>query len=315
MKNPFIIGGILALFIVLISGAYFFANKNKPEDLSAKKDKIQSDLAVAKNKLDQEKQTLDIMMNELQNSFPLAVGIQTQMKKASSLVKQTDFMFTDANGLNPEMIIGNFSTSILINDERKNINLLISSWQKEVDISSITKIDITESEKIKKDAETIKIYIEDLSKIVKSLTPENSGLSQSQIDTYLSQLPSVEEINEVLVSMETAIENANNSGGSSSSITPEDILAEQAAITDAQNQAADLQEQLTQIEQQTDQGPSLPPETDITTNPNSENQNTNNGNNSNDYAAPYDSRNVYRPNPSIIIQPGPPELIQGSNQY
>lgn len=255
------------------------------------------------------------MMNELQNSFPLAVGIQTQMKKASSLVKQTDFMFTDANGLNPEMIIGNFSTSILINDERKNINLLISSWQKEVDISSITKIDITESEKIKKDAETIKIYIEDLSKIVKSLTPENSGLSQSQIDTYLSQLPSVEEINEVLVSMETAIENANNSGGSSSSITPEDILAEQAAITDAQNQAADLQEQLTQIEQQTDQGPSLPPETDITTNPNSENQNTNNGNNSNDYAAPYDSRNVYRPNPSIIIQPGPPELIQGSNQY
>ena len=338
MKKTFIIGGgIIVLLILVLGGIYFFPHENKLKDLTTQKSKTQGFLAGAEDKLNKEKQKLDTMTNQLKESFALAVTVQDQTNLASSMVHQTDFMFTDASGSKPELIIKNIPGGVSVNNERKNLNLLIAEWQKEMDFLSISKIDVAESEKIKKDTEAVKAFIKNLTEIIKNLTPANSGLSQEQIDMYLSQLPSVDSVDQVLVSIQSAIETskaktAAESGGSAPTaplVTPEEVLAEQKAVVDAQNQMTALQEQLARIEEQISQSspnsnsnsgstpPPTPPEVDtsvvppVPVNPTPTDPNN--------VGPQYNSEDMLNSiknrGPSIIVQPGPPRLIQGTNQY
>lgn len=327
MNRSLISGGIVFLLIIL--GMYFFIRGNNGDDLIAQKNNLQNNLVVAKKKLKEEKQKLEIMTSDLKNSFPLATSTQEQMRKASEIVRQTNFLFTNADGSNPELIVKNFLNNLRINNERKNINLLLAEWQKKMDISSIWAMNVQESEQISQEAQIIKKFIEDLSQIVGSFTTGNSGLSQLQIDSYLAQLPSIEVINEVLASLGTAIENANNPPASNPEtnpglqnspaspnpppaqppvvVTPSDVIREQAIVAEAQRQADILQEQLALIEAQLSPPPApitpTPAPTPIEINP------TNNP----DYINPYNINSAdYQ---GIIIQPGPPQLIQGTNQY
>jgi len=331
MKKLLIISLGIVFLIILVSGIYFFIRGDKGDNLIIKINKLQVDLVVAKDKLNKEKKRLEALTSDLNNSFPLAIEVQNQMKKASEIVKQTDFMFTNPDGLNPELIVKNFLNSLSINNERKDINLLLLEWQKKMDILSINTIGVEESEQIKQEAQTIKTFIEDLSKIVGSFTLANSGFSQFQIDTYLIQLPSIEDINEVLSSLGNAIENVNNNSKTSNVenntgtqdnqtspnfppitpsviVTPDDVLREQVVVAEVQREMEILQEQLAQAEEQLPQ-PSptpvvytpapAPVEINPTTNP--------------AYINPYNiNRDDYQ---GIIVQPGPPRLIQGTNQY
>ncbi len=310
MKKSLIISGGI-VFLLIILGIYFFMRGNNGDDLITQKNKLENNLIVARGKLEKEKQKLENIKSELADSFPFAMAVQDQMKKASNIVKQTDFLFTDASGLNPELIIKNLLNGIRINNERKDINILLIEWQKKIDILAINKIDIVETEKIKKEIETIKIFVEELSQLVGSLTETNSGLSQFQIDIYSLQLPSIESINEVLASIETVIQNANNTSVSSLTntplVTPNDVVIEQAVVTQIQNEVTTLQEQLTQVEEQAGQAstPFVPP-VEIFQDANSTLNDTNsenlpNQNNNNNF-------------PSIIITPGLPRLIQGSGR-
>ncbi len=310
---------------------------NKPDGLITQKEKIQNDLALSREQLKKEKNKLNTMFDDLRLSFGFATTAQDQMKKASELVRQTDFMFNDPRGSNPKIIVDNPLTNISINAERGDINTLISEWQKNSDILSIKNIEVSEGEKIKRDAEAIKSFIKDLSLIVSSLTPENSGLSQSQINAYLSKLPSVESINAVLISLETAIQNASSDNSqisnnqndfpayssqtfssSESNASPnvpavmsEAVVVQQAVVAKVQAQTTALQEQLTQIEQQIQQSsPFVATENSSATNTNAENQNTSNDNNS---QSVYDQRQIIPQ--GIIIQPGPPQLIPGTDAF
>lgn len=315
MKKSYIIGIIFSLAI-LVLGVYFFTRTNIGDDLINQKNKLQSDIVLAENKLNKEKETLNTMTNNLESSFSLGASVQDQMRKASGLVGQTDFMFTNPLGVNPELIVKNFLTSARINSERKNINLLISAWQKETDISSITKIDIKESEKIKADAQTIKTFIEDLSQTVGSFTVANSGLSQLQINTYLSQLPSVDSINQVLASLQVAIDSSSNISSNPAvtpTVMPENVITQQSVVAQAQTEVVVLQEQLATVEeqiQQTSPAPTpVPSDTNTTANPDSQNQTGSQSTNN----PPYIPDNTNHQD--IIVQPGPPRLIQGTNQY
>lgn len=372
MKKVLIFIGIFA-FITTALGVYFFTRNNNAEDLITKENQLENDLAIAQNKLNKEKDILENMTSDLQNSFALAFSVQEQMKQGSDIISQTDFMFTDPNGLNPELIIKNFSTILLINKERREINLLLQEWQNKNDILFIKKIDKKESEKIKKDAEKIKSYLQDLSYLVGILTPENSGISQYQIDIYLASLPLEDAINQVLASLQNAIDNSqtlNNqisidSSPSVSLVTPDDVVAQQHVVEQIQNQVIALQEQLTQTQNQiqqlssnptpvqnsetnsdassntdttptvvdttptsspTDSNPSnnsSSTEIDIDTQINSDSSNqipnTNSTDNSNDETNPDDyivnNNSGSNDHEGIIIQPGPVQLIQGSNQY
>ncbi|MCX6752665.1 MAG: hypothetical protein NTZ87_04190 [Candidatus Nomurabacteria bacterium] len=377
MSKSLIIVGIFSLMVVATLGTLFFVQKNNgnENDLIAKKNKLQGDLIIAKKKLNKDQNTLDIMTDNLKSSFPFAVAIQDQMKKSSNIVGQTDFMFTDPDGLNPELIIKNLPAVILVNKERKNINLLLEKWQDKIDILSVEKIDAKESEQIKKDVQTIKTYLADLSHLVGTLTPENSGISQFQIYIYISTLPSANAIDEVLKSLQAAIDDSknNNSQLDIHSVTADDVVVQQGIVEKTQAEVTALEEQLAQIEKQIQQSSSVSTSTpasnsntdsnsssvpDITsgsadttstssaTNSNSnttssasssnnsdqtnigsgtdsnsgnQNQNTNNAVGNSNGTGSYDNGTSSNSNtsnrPGIIIQPGPPRLIEGANQY
>ncbi len=338
--NKSIIGG--GIVVVLIVALYFFLQGTSLEDLITQKNKLQNDFTVAEKKLNKEKETLGIILTDLRNSSALTAGIVEQTKKASSLVKQTDFLFDDSNGENPELKFRNPLTSILINNERRNINLLIAEWQKKSNFFQIKTIGIKESEQIKKDAQAIKAFLENLSKILASLTPANSGLTQLQIDTFSSQFPSVNQIDEVLTSLGAVIENYNTSraetyyvwaetrtGGNQNSsdsspseipVTENDITLQQTVVAEMQTQIVAIQAQLQEVEKEIQQkiedsptpvaADPITPEPVIVEITPSENQNV------------YDT-NVYATPPprepitsqGIIIQPGPPRLIQGTDPF
>jgi hypothetical protein len=300
MKKSLIITVGIVLLII-IAGLYLFTRSNKGEEIVVKINRLQKEIVVAKDKLDKENKKLEAMGNDLRNSFPFAASVQDQMKKATEIVKQTDFMFTNASGLNPELIIKNLLNSVHINNERKEINLFLLEWQKKMDILSLQTIDITEGEKIKQEVETIKTFLEDLSQLIGNLTVENSGFSQFQINTYSSQLPPIGAINEVLASLQNAIENSNSQTSSNSStiVSSEEIITQGEVVADIQTQVVSLEEQLVEA-----QGglppPVLPPVEVIPTNP----------------GLDIDVRTIDRSKyQGIIIQPGPPRLIEGSNQY
>jgi hypothetical protein len=144
----------------------------------------------------------------------------------------------------------------------------------------------------------------------------------------LLQLPSVESIDAVFFSLQTAIENSNsnnfqteNTGTENNqippsspsftpSVTPDDVIAQQAVVEETQSQVAALQEQLIQTEEQLPPlTPAPPAEIKPTTNPNPEN----NIDKTNDFLNTYTGSGTE--SKGIIIQPGPPQLIQGTNQY
>ncbi len=301
MKKSLIITlGILLL--VIISGLYLFTRSNKGEEIVVKINRLQKEIVVAKDKLEKENKKLEDMENSLKGSYPFAVVVQDQMRKATEIVKQTDFMFTNASGLNPELIIKNFLNSVEINNERREINKFLLEWQKKMDVLHIQTIDITEGEKIKQEVETIKIFLEDLAELIGNLTEANSGLSQLQIDTYSSQLPPIETINEVLASLQNAIESSSNgsqnSSGANSSTSVEDIVEQQEVVEDIEEEISSLEDELGS----TGWVPPTPPADVVPViYPSLEN---------------LDVRTIDRSKyQGIIIQPGPPRLIEGSNQY
>lgn len=331
-KSAIISGGIL--FLMILFGVYFLTRGNGLDYLVGQKDKLEGNLALAQGRLNKEKQTLGTMIKNFQNSSELTARVQDQMKKASDLVKQTDFMFADPYGSNPKIIVKNLLAYISINDERKNINQLLFEWQQKISARLTQNIDLSESEKIKEDAQIIKTFLEDLSKVTGALTPQNSGLSQVRIDNYLSGLPSLESINEVLASLGTAIEsykindlqafnisteNNQNSPSSSLPSSPvtfnDSIVTQQVIVAEAQTEVTNIQQQLTQIVEQIQQSSPppvipLPSETDTIVNSDLENQNTTTEYN---YITP-PPREIIS-SQGIIIQPGPPRLIQGTDPF
>ncbi len=329
------------LVAVILFAAYFFIFYNRSDDLDSQKAKIQNSLAKAEQKLNKDKKNLDNLTQKLQDSFPLAVHVQGQMKNSFDVVKKTDFMFDNPYGLNPQLIIKDFFNSAELNSQRKEINVLLERWQQELDLLSVQKIDIAESEKIRKDIETIKEFVKNLTEAVKALTPENSGLSQQQIDSYSSSFYLINNIDDILAAIDTSIKDSKinntpsprevsdgtstNTGGTAttqntntgdnatieiplisnlftSSVTPEDVIQAQQQVSLSQKQVDLLKDELSQVQEQLNPTPLPIPEEVIPT-PTIEDPNN---------ANPGIQRIKYQ---GIIIQPGPPRLIQGSDPY
>ena len=348
MKKVLIVGAGMLFLGIFVFVIYFFMRGDKPDDLLTQKNKLQTAIVVAENKLNTEKEKLGALTKGLEDSFPFGVNIQAQMRKSSDLVKQTDFLFSNPYGTNPELIVKNSLNAALINKQRKEINLLLLAWQKKTDILFVDKIDKNESEKIKKDMELIKSLISALSKIVKELNTKNSGLSQVQIDSYVARFPTVSFIDEILANVEISIQNHNTESNSSNStgedntdgsisedgandadtsgsqnsseVSVEDVVALEFVIAETQNQLTILHVQLAEVEEKIQQQTALNPTpaplpTQATSEPVpaeiptvTENQNTNTT-----FVPIYTKdRGTSK---GIIIQPGPPRLIQGTDDH
>lgn len=344
MKKRFPILGGIACLLVIILGVYFFTRESKAERLISQKNKLENAISLAEKKLNKEKETLGSLTEGLRSSFALGLSVQDQMRKSSDIVRQTDFMFDNPYGSNPQLIFKNLKDSVLVNNERKNINLMLLRWQQKINILSLEEIDIKESEKIRKEMEAIKSFIENVSEIINNLTPENSGLSQSEINDYVENFPFVENIDEVLVSIETAIETSKNPPANTAEseeneesneseddqdfqnpfpvtppviVTPDEVADQQEAVAQAEEEVEILEEKLKEVEEEIQESSPTPAEatdpppiTTDTGDANSENQDNND--NTDPYIPP--PREI-TPSQGIIIQPGPPRLIQGTDPY
>lgn len=288
MNRVFMIGGVVALSILLFVVIYFFVLGDKSEDLMTQKNALETNLAIAEGKLVKEKAILDNLSANFTDHSSFGTGIQGQMKTAREAVRETNFMFINPDGQNPEFIIKNFPTGKLISDERKKINLLLLDWQKKADVLSGGKIDVKNAEIIKQNAQTIKNFIENLYQTVKNLTPENSGLSEAQINIYLGQLPSTEII---------------------------DTVFQQAVVLEVEAEVQTIQEQLTKVEVEIQQtlasSPPLPISEPISP---AQTQTVDNEIDPDIYFG-HPSGRIIIPTEGIIIQPGPPRLIQGSDAF
>ncbi len=340
MNKSIVVGAIVAFLLIVTSGVYFLTREEKAEDLFSQKNKLEGNLATAKGKLQQEQNNLDSLKAGLRDSFPLAVGVQEQMRRASGLVTETDYLFTNSLSSNPQLVFTNPLLSLKINEKRAEINLLIAEWQKKDNAMYLSKLNIAEAEKIQAEAEIIKSFLEDLANIVANLTVENSGLTQFQIDTYVYGLPSVEVINEVIVSLGEIINtyennpegvaqvedyyepasNINwNSTPSQVVVTPEQVVVAEQSVAVVQAEVQSIEAQLAVVNEQIEaQSPTVyvPPED---TPPASGGPATNDGSDisgvNNPTSPTTPSGNTPAPSQGIVVQPGAPRLIQGSNPF
>ncbi len=303
---------VVLFFFALIFGIYSIVNNYKNTDLSAQKSLLDQKLSSAKDKLDKAKQTLGGMIDSLSKYFSFGLDIQVQMNEAVKLVKQTNFLFTDPDGANPEFIVVNFAERNSVSESRKEINQLILNWKKKTDILYIGNIDTKEAEQIRQDAEKIKDFLDNLFNTVQSFTPENSGLSQTQINLYLEQLPSGEAINKVIENISNAIVSENSqptTDNNTPPVTPEEVVNQQTIVEEIEEEVETIEEEIIQVEEQIIQTqppapieqtppPVVPP---VVTPPESNNF--------------LPGRRKITPSTGIIIQPGPAKLIQGIDDH
>ncbi len=337
-KREWIITGSVVAVVVLAFGIYFFITGSKTHQLVAKKDAVQKDLESAKQVLTDETETLNNMVIGLRNSFSFAMSIQDQIKITKGLVAQTDFLFTGPNGNNPKMIFKNSDSDILINAERRDINIILEEWQKKISLSALNDLDEQEARLIEEQTRIVQRYIEDITEIVNTSTPENSGLTVAKIEDYKSKLPGADSVTDVITSIAQAVvdnQNKNTQNNTSPvvayvqtiypemqasttgsftpqtpSITPEDVIAQQAIVDAAQAQVDALQKQLEQINQQIADQNKTNTATTTVVNQNQDGQTTNY--NYSNYSGSY----IYSQGESgfqdLIAKPGVPQPLQGN---
>ncbi len=315
-----IIFGIIAsaLFLLGIYGAY---NLNRNDYSALDQERLEQDLIFTKAKLQRERQKLAGLEQEFRNAFPFGVAVQAQMQAAAEIVGKTDFMFQNADTLDPEFILKNIDLAKDIDTQRKNINLLIANWKNISGTLDVGSIGLAEGEKVQKDITEIQLFISSLSKILADLAPDGSELTQFEIYTYISQIPSVNSVTLILNSLAEAVNSYNDGQLASppagfieqntiaSFVTVKDIVAQQGIVANTEQEVARIEENLAQIQNIPEVQNTAPqigvPQTYIPVN----NQYITNG----EYVNP---RTINKEDfEGIIIQPGPPKLIQGTDQF
>ena len=181
MSKSYIISGGIVFLLFIVLGVYFYNRENSLDNLILQKQKLQSDISLTINKLGEEEQTLQTLINGPNISFATTTIIQNQIKQAYFLISQTDFMFSDPNGLNPKIKIKESPSSLALNAQRRKINLILKKWQEKITPSQVKEIDAKDAKQIETEIETIRIFVNNLSTIMENLTVENSNLSSFQI--------------------------------------------------------------------------------------------------------------------------------------
>ena len=334
MRRSLVVISTLVLVAIAAGAVYVFTGSGtKLENLDNLKYRLGTNLILAQNKLKEQKDELLGITSALRQSFPAAAAAGDNMRDIMSAVKKTDSLFIDPYGVNPTLIAGSSLLNESISAQRSSINKILASWQKKTDIFYIQNMSSEETENIKNEAEKIVAYIQSIFSIVNDLTTENSGLSTFVIETQVSQVSPPSVIEDLVVSMNNNITESHTAGSSSasstangstdsndgsttvsnnSSVTADDIWEIENEIAETENEIAEIQAQIVVVEQQiaeitavpvepvVDVAPPVDPNTDNATNPNN--------------VIDFVPRKI-NTKQGIIIQPGPPTLIPGTDPY
>lgn len=309
-NTPLIVGG--AVILIFAFGIYLMFGGSSspiPKNLQDEASRITKELAAARQNLQNESNELNDLERAFRAMFPFYGIAADEYNNISGAVSKTDLFFLDANG-NPKLKITSKSElQKKINDQRSYINKLLSNWKQKLSASQASAVTRQTINNLISDAQIIEEYVNDLSSVINLLTPENSGLTQAEIDSYQQILDDVNNqlsssIANLVVTTTTTQQNSQTQTTTSSqnqTVTAQDLANQQAVVDAAQAQVDALAAQLAQIQALINQAiaSSTQPVIQKTST-----QPKNIGTQRGDYVPP-----------DLIVQPGPPGLVEGENAY
>jgi hypothetical protein len=266
--------------IALVVGTYFYLTSQDKElrDQVAQVQIMRQQLAVSQAQAAAEESKLSNLKSKYTNGGSVQAAIFTQYQNTVTAINKTDVFFNNPDSASPKINIATKTTSIQddINNRRKQINDLLSDWRKEADITQTKVVDKNTVIKVEKDAQIIEQYVAELAKIVDSLTPGDTSLSQTQIDTYQALLVEVKkEITTTITALVQAesikppvvvdTTNPNNTPPVNQvppPVTADQIAAQAQAAADAQAKVDAIQAALDALLAQIPPA-SLPPDTGL----------------------------------------------------
>lgn len=280
-----------------------------PKNLQEEASRITKELATARQNLQNESNELNDLERAFRAMFPFYGIASDEYKNISSAVSKTDLFFLDANG-NPKLkITSKAELQKKINDQRAYINQLLNNWKQKLSASQASVVTRQTINNLISDAQVIEEYVNDLSSVINLLTPENSGLTQAEIDSYQQILNDVNnQLSSSIANLVVTTTTTQQSGQTQTTtstqtqtVTAQDLANQQSVVDAAQAQVDALAAQLAQIQALINQAiaSSTQPVIQKTST-----QPKNVGTQRGDYVPP-----------DLIVQPGPPGLVEGENAY
>lgn len=278
----------VVIVAILIGGSFYLFSYNK-DGHSADGSRL-----VSASKLAVETEAGKLAELERRYNAERAVikDIQSQYSNIrNSILKKTDIFFDDPNSSNPKIRIKITDKKVLddINRRRLQVSKLLKIWDEryniiETDSPSIALLPSLPDmvKEAKNDIKYIEEYIKALQNIVGDLTPQDSGLTQSEINYYETVVTTnskeIEKVvaNIVLVETHTAqiyqpqtstttpVVVNNNSNPTPPPVvppivTPSQIQAQQDALTQAQEEEDNSDEEVVEPPPPPPASDSLPP--------------------------------------------------------
>lgn len=296
---------VAIVVVILIAGLGVYFSSNKSTDnktLAGQEQRLQKEITKAKEKVTKEKDKLNGFERAFRTAFPFYGIADDGFRDVSEAVHKTDFLFENPDSATPKIklqILAALEKSI--NDKRSQVSLALIAWKEKADIALAKNLDNKALQEIINEAQIVAAYVDELNLIVDNLTTSNSGLSQETINYYEDVLGGVTAvIDSTVIALEnaqtvaTAPANANTSANEVV-VAVEQITTQQQVVANAEAQLQALEEALAVIVEQLAalEASSAEVIPDVVE----------------QGYVDWDSL------PDLIVQPGEPRLIQGSNHY
>ena len=306
---------LVSAFVIAVGVFFYMRSGNSENALLKKQADLKAQLANAKSKLGNEKDKLNDAEKAFRAAFPFYDFVDDQLVAMNQAVNRTDVLFQNPQTENPVLKIKTSNPEVQknIEDKRTIINEILQDWRSRVDVTLAGKIDKATLDQLKKDSLTIQSYVNDLNAYVDSLTPANSGLSQSQIQSYQQMIDSViQEIKDAINSIDTTGSTLQNPDPSAQQ-NVQSPTTQQTVVNNAQAEVTFIEQQLANVEAQIDASNQNDPQSQNQTpvdqtQPTVGDQSTDNSN------ATDTGTTIFFPTQPINVTPGAPRLIQGTNK-
>jgi RND family efflux transporter MFP subunit len=184
-------------------------------------------------------------------SLALSTSIEdSYLKVSDAILNKSDILFQNGTSANPTIVIptDSYSIGLALNNDRVGITTRLNQWKSDLMASTTASNNlIAESSNV---LSFIKNFLDQMTTETTRLTTGNSGLSQSQISTYIATINAAEsETNAALTEFNGAVQAYKTSNDQLAvvvaSSTPEKIQAQSAAVSKAEANAAAIESQIT----------------------------------------------------------------------
>jgi HlyD family secretion protein len=172
------------------------------------------------------------------------------LKSSDAILNKSDSLFQNGTSANPTIVIptDSYSIGLDLNNDRVGITTRLNQWK--ADLAASTTASTALISESSDDLSLIKSFLDTLTAEITRLTTGNSGLSQSQISTYVATVNAAEsETNAALTEFNSAVQAYKTSNDQlaviTASSTPEKIQAQSAAVSKTEANVAAIESQIT----------------------------------------------------------------------